>query len=395
MAGRPLADLGADVVKIEPKKGESLRGAGQQIGGSSYLFQINNGGKRSVVIEPGTESGRKLILDLAAKADVWMENLAPGTLQKMSLGYEDLRRVNPRIIYCSVSGFGLKSDHGNKKALDTVVQAASGIMSVTGYPDHLPVKLGISAVDLAVAVGLVGTVTSALYARERTQKGQHIDLAMADLGVWMTQSAWPSIVLDRKPPQRMGNRGAEFCPHNLFATDDGFWPWPSATMSNGRVWSKSSAPRSLPIGPSHRPSNDWRRSSLSSTQSANGFGRRKRQRSPSNSNRWELLLPRCGSLADIVADPELTERGLIVSLEHPIAGPIRLLGTPLNLSRTAAKLRRYAPVLGEHTREVLSEWLNANERDITRLAAEGSIGLQAVSAQESKGAELAVEGARP
>src|SRR5262249_17267307 len=148
-------------------------------------------------------------------------NLAPGTLDALGLGYEALKAVNPRIIYCSVSGFGIKSEYGRKKALDTVVQAASGTMSTTGYADHLPVKLGISAVDLAGGVALVGAVASALGAREQTGHGQHIDIAMADIGCWMTQAVWPSIVAG-ETTARLGNRSRRDCPHNVFETQDGF-----------------------------------------------------------------------------------------------------------------------------------------------------------------------------
>ena len=222
MAGHLLCDLGAEIVKIEPRKGESLRKAGQRIGGSSYLFHINNAGKRSVVIEPKNPRGRELMLQLAAKADVWMENLAPGTLESMGLGFADLRDANPRIIYCSVSGFGLASDYGKKKALDTVVQAASGVMYLTGYPDHFPVKLGISAVDLAAAVGLVGGVLAALHERRKSGEARHLDLAMADVGVWMTQSFWPQIFAATGHPTRLGNRNAAAAPHNIFAARDGF-----------------------------------------------------------------------------------------------------------------------------------------------------------------------------
>lgn len=393
MAGRLLSDLGADVVKIEPAKGESLRGAGQQIGGASYLFQINNGGKRSVVIEPGTDSGRRLILELAAKSDVWMENLAPGTLQKMGLGYDDLRKANPRIIYCSVSGFGLKSEHGRKKALDTVVQAASGIMSVTGYPGHMPVKLGISAVDLSAAVGLIGAITSAVYARERTGMGQHVDVAMADLGVWMTQSSWLAVFLGEQVPPRRGNRSATLCPHNLFATADGFLAL--AVEDDGQWLRLAKLIGSRKLLTADFATTPQRLAKIDEVESAVSDWL-KLHPSAQTAERLQshgICAAPLRTVADIVADPETSAREMVVKLPHPTAGEIRLLGTPLKLSRTPARLRGVAPMLGEHTIDVLTEWLNMTPADIAKLAGDGIVVSRSASIRPAATAAPAAAGA--
>jgi crotonobetainyl-CoA:carnitine CoA-transferase CaiB-like acyl-CoA transferase len=372
MAGRFLSDLGADVVKIEPEKGESLRGAGQQIGGASYLFQINNGGKRGIVVEPNDPRGRELILELAAKADVWMENLAPGTLDARGLGYDALKAVNSRIIYCSISGFGIKSEYGRKKALDTVVQAASGTMSTTGYADHLPVKLGISAVDLSVAVALIGAVASALRTRERTGQGQHIDIAMADIGCWMTQAAWPSIVVGNSTA-RLGNRSRGDCPHNLFATREGFL---AIAVETDEQWI-----RLVKL---------LEDASLDDPTLATASGRLGQlERVEASVSRWAAALASeraaemcqaagvpaapVRSLADVVTDRDVVLRGLIPEVDHPVVGKLRLLGTPLRLSRTPAKVRHCAPLLGEHTREVLQQWLGFSDEQIRQLKHDGVI----------------------
>jgi len=367
MAGRLLSDLGADVVKIEPGKGESLRNAGQQIGGSSYLFHINNGGKRSVVIEPNTPRGRKLILDLAAKADVWLENLAPGALQAMGLGFEHLREVNPRIIYCSVSGFGLRSDYGKKKALDTVVQAASGVMYLTGYPDHFPVKLGISAVDLAAAVGLVGGVLSALHERRASGEGRQVDLAMADVGVWMTQSVWPQIFDGTGHPTRLGNRSAVACPHNTFPTEDGLL---ALAVDSDEQWRRlvSLVNRSELSDPVLATANG-RLAHFENVERiiADWLAHKKTAEAVAACEALGVPAAPVRTLADIVEDPDVSERGLILEVDHPTAGKMRLLGNPLRLSRTPARILRHAPLLGEHTREVLTGWLDLNAQELDEL----------------------------
>jgi crotonobetainyl-CoA:carnitine CoA-transferase CaiB-like acyl-CoA transferase len=354
MAGKIFADLGADVIKIEPPKGESLRMAGQPVGGSSYLFQINNLGKRSLVVEPKSPRGHELILEAVKSADVWMENLAPGALEQLGLGFEHLRKVNPRLIYCSVSGFGHRSDYGKKKALDTVVQAASGAMYLTGYPDHLPVKLGISAIDLACAVGAVGAVLAAIHERRNTGKAGHIDLAMADIGVWLTQLAWPPVQTRSGHPSRLGNRSATMCPHNIFATRDGFL---AVAVETDAQWQK------LVAAVGDNVLCDPRFATLAGRQDnvdaiekilLAWVGERAALDAATILQAAGVPAAPVRSLPELVEDKNTRDRGLVLSVNHPLAGPLRVLGSPLHLSRTPAVVRKYAPLLGEHTREILS-----------------------------------------
>lgn len=377
MAGRLFGDLGADVVKIEPTKGESLRAAGQQIGGSSYLFHINNAGKRSVVIEPTDPQGRDLILKLAEKADVWMENLAPGALESMGLGYAALRAVNPNIVYVSVSGFGLKSNYGKKRALDTVVQAACGIMHLTGYADHLPVKIGISAVDLAVAVGLVGTVLGALRQRDLSGSGMQIDLAMADMGVWMTQSVWPQIFAGMGGPTRLGNRSAVACPHNIFATTDGFVAIAVETDDQWRRLAPLLAAPALAGDPSLATAAGRLRNiaKIETAVAAWVEGKTKEQVAAICQASGVPAAP-VRNLAEVVEDQETIRRGLVVEVEHPVAGRMRLLGNPLYFSRTPAVTAACAPMLGEHTMAILGDWLGLSPDRIEALCSAGVVAIR-------------------
>jgi len=285
-----------------------------------------------------------------------------------------LSAANPQIVYASCSGFGHKSNYGKKRALDAVVQAASGIMHLTGYPDHFPVKLGISAVDLAAAVGLVGAVLGALRQRRSSGSGAHIDLAMADIGVWMTQNVWPQIFSGAGQPARLGNRSAIACPHNVFAAKDGFI---AIAVDTDHQWRQLACLLADP-GLANDPS-------LSTTE-----GRlRNVERIEKAVDAWlagkqaEEAAAICQAagvpaapvrdLADIVKDQDVVGRGLIVEVEHPIAGRMKLLGNPLRLSETPAVVSSCAPVLGEHTNEILSDWLGFSAEHIEALRAAGVV----------------------
>jgi len=374
LAGRLLADLGADVVKIEPLEGDHTRGMGQLVGGSGYLFHINNAGKRSLAIDTKDPRGRELIYQLAAQADIWIENLAPGSLDAMGLGYTALSEVNAQLIYASCSGYGHVSDYGKRKALDTVVQAATGIMHLTGYPDHHYVKIGLSAVDLATAVAVVAAVTGALRQRQLSGEGMHVDLAMADVSVWMTQAAWPEVVYGSGHPERLGNRSRTSCPHNIFdtaqgqlaiATDtDAQWQTLAALLGDSALASDPAlanvSGRFAQVERIEQAITAW----LSNKTAIEAAALCQAEGVPAGPLR---------DLAEVVQDPVVSARGLVVEVEHPIAGQMRLLGNPLQLSRTPARVESGAPVLGQHTEEVLSGWLALPEERIQELTAAGLI----------------------
>lgn len=370
MAGRLMRDFGADIIKIEPVKGDALRGAGQQIGGSSYLFHINNAGKRSAMIDPTTSRGRDLILRLAAEADVFVENLAPGGVEKMGLGADAMMTLNPALVYCSVSGFGTRSAYGGKRALDTVVQAASGLMHMTGYPDYDPVKLGISAVDLTTASAVMASILAGLRQRDRTGTGLRVDLAMADVGVWMTQTAWPQLICDGEHPIRLGNRSPIAAPHDTFETadgtvaiavlDDAQWRALAGLIGDTRL----ADPR-LAIAKERLKNGDMLQATISDWT-------RMREASAVAEICQNAGIPASPvrDLAGLVGDSITITRNMVVEIDTPGAGTMRLLGNPIKLSRTAPVLAGPAPALGANTADVLREWLNMDTDEIAALAGE-------------------------
>lgn len=383
-AGRILAELGADVIKVEPPKGEPLRGAGQQVAGSSYLFHINNAGKKSAAIDTSQPAGKKLLLDLVAGADAFIENLAPGSLDKMRLGYADLKAVNPNIIYCSVSGYGHVSGYGTMRALDTVVQASTGVMHVTGYPDHDPVKMGISAVDLAAAIALVGSVIGGLRERMVSGSGLHVDLAMSDVAVWMSQVFWADLQTGRSP-NRMGNRSAANAPHNVFEARDG---GVAIAVGSDEQWKSLLA--LLPATALPHDAASWdaarRVRSVDAVEAAVAAW--------TGTRTVAEILAACGArgipaapmrtLGDVATDPGLLARKLIYEADHPTAGKVRLLGNPIRLSRTPPEAAGYAPTLGEHTAEVLGTTLSLSSDVIEQLRAAGTITIAGTHAAMSR-----------
>ncbi len=257
------------------------------------------------------------------------------------------------------------------------MQAATGVMYLTGYPDHHYVKIGISAADLAAAVGVVGAVTCALRQRRLSGAGMHIDLAMADIGVWMTQAAWPEVFYGSGHPKRLGNHSRTSCPHNIFETGEGQL---ALAVDTDAQWTKLAALLGNPALASDPV--------LASVKGRFAQVERIEQviaawLSDKSATEAAAICQAVGvpagpvrNLADIVQDPEVAARGLVVEVDHPIAGRMRLLGNPLRLSLTPARLAAGAPLLGEHTDEVLGSWLGLTDERMRELESAGVIGAQ-------------------
>ncbi|WP_070156622.1 CaiB/BaiF CoA transferase family protein, partial [Sphingobium phenoxybenzoativorans] len=306
---------------------------------------------------------------LAAEADVFVENLAPGSVEKMGLGADAMHAANPGLVYCSVSGFGARSAYGGKRALDTVVQAAAGLMHMTGYPDHKAVKLGISAVDLTTATAAYAAILAGLRQRDRTGSGLRIDLAMADVGVWMTQAAWPQLICEGTHPIRLGNRIAGAAPHDIFeaangelvaisVTDDAQWHALAELIGNEELKDarfNAVAARLADIERIHAAIADWVR-----PQDAESVAARCQAAGVAAS-----VVRGLGALVD---DPLVTERAMIVAVEAPGGETLWLLGNPARLSRTPPTLASVAPALGANGSDVLEEWLGMGADEIAALA---------------------------
>jgi crotonobetainyl-CoA:carnitine CoA-transferase CaiB-like acyl-CoA transferase len=220
LCGELLAQLGAEVIKIEPPDGDNLRKLGNRIDDSSYLYHLNNAGKRSVVADIRSAAGCAFALDIIKSADVVIENFAPGVLKARGLDYEAASKVNPQIVYCSVNGFGSSGPLSNERAYDVVVQGLCGLISLSGEKGGRAVKIGPSVVDMMGAAVASSAITAALYHRRRTGKGQRIDLAMYDIGAWLTSEVWP-LALNGVATLPLGNQHRFDWPQNTYDAQDG------------------------------------------------------------------------------------------------------------------------------------------------------------------------------
>jgi formyl-CoA transferase len=358
-AGTLLADMGADVVKIEsPAGGDYSRELGPFAPGSpdgaGFLRLDRN--KRSVALDLKSDLGKRTFGALVARADVIIENLRAGTLDRLGLGYDALAPAHPRLIYCSITGFGRTGPYRDRAGLDLILQAESGLMSVTGEPGRPPVKVGVPAVDLASALYGAFAIAAALIARERSGRGQLIDLSLLESGVSL--AIWESGVYltTGEVPGPLGSAHRVTAPYQAFKTADGYiaigatspptWTafcrvsglerlredpkWSDATRRREHATELASIIEAVTVS---KPTDEWMRS-LSDAGVPCG---------------------RINDLGTVFADPHLMERGLFVDLPHPVLGSVRAIGSPLHLSDTPPVMRRAAPLLGEHTREVLSE----------------------------------------
>jgi formyl-CoA transferase len=349
-----LADLGADVIKIEPPNGDSTRTMPGAVGTDSPSFNAVNRGKRSVVLDLKTAAGVDAVKALVRTADIVVENYRPGALEKLGLGYAALSVINPRIIYASISGYGQTGPDRNKGGFDLVAQGVSGIMSVTGEPGGAPVKSGIPLTDLGAGMFATIGILAALEHRHKTGQGQQVDTSLLDAGVGL--SVWESTQYfsGRGIPERLGSAHRMSAPYQAFRCADGYITIGGANdRSFHRICEVLGHPewKQMPefltdgmrIG--NRADLASRIEAITSTQA--------------RAHWLELFdannIP-CGPINDysqVFQDPQVIARELVVDVTHPTLGAIKALGSPIKMSATPPDVRRRAPLLGEHTEEVL------------------------------------------
>lgn len=358
-AGTLLADMGADVVKIEaPAGGDYSRGLGPFAEGSpdgaGFLRLDRN--KRSVALDLKTERGKRAFETLVGRADVIIENLRTGTLDGMGLGYEALAAGHPRLIYCSITGFGRTGPYRDRAGLDLILQAESGLMSVTGEPDRPPVKVGVPAVDLASALYGAFAIVTAVLARERTGRGQLLDLSLLESGVSL--AIWESGVYltTGEIPGPLGSAHRVTAPYQAFRTADGYIAIGATSPPTWDAFCETTGLQRLREDPNWSEATRRRERATELAAIIEGVTV---DRTTAD---WLAALTAvgvpCGRINDleaVFADPHLIERGLFVDLPHPVLGTVRAIGSPLHFSDTPPVMRRAAPLLGEHTREVLHE----------------------------------------
>jgi CoA:oxalate CoA-transferase len=376
-ASMVLCDLGADVIKVErPPFGDVARTTGPyQNGWSGYFFSINRG-KRSVGMNLATDEGRELFLRMVEQVDVVMENFTPGTMDRLGIGYGALAARNPRIILSSTSGFGQTGPYRERPALDIIVQAMGGVMSITGEPGGAPVRPGVSYGDIVAGLYTAIGILSALHERERSGQGQAIDISMLDCQISVLENAIARYHITGQPPEPLGTRHPSATPFQAFPTADGYLVVALA-FGGSDQWGLLCAMLGLPeLIDDERfntgPKRTARHAELEPMLIA-AFRTR-------TTAEWleELLaadIP-CGPLNTVpqaVADPQVRHRGMIRDVTQRRAGTIPIANTPVRLSRSETGIKGPPPDLGQDTRDVLAELLGLSESEVTGLVERGVV----------------------
>jgi len=369
-ASTMLGDYGAEIIKIEPLDGEISRHWGPPFYGEEAAYFVNlNRNKQSVAIDLKHPEGRAIFFRLLERADVVLENLRVGTVAKLGIDYARVRERQPRIVYCSVSGFGQDGPYRDRAALDLVVQAESGMISITGEPGGRGVRAGVSIADITAGMYAAFAILAALHARERSGVGQFIDVSMLEGQLAIMSGMFGAFLADGLVPGPLGTAYGALLPYQTFRTrtrdiavgigSDKLWrtfcPLVGAADLADDPRFVTNAARNR-----HRPALIETLQTALLTRSY---------------EEWEAILTPAGipigainTLDQVVAHPQVEARGAFVESTHPVAGAITMVGPPVRMSATPGSVRRPAPLLGEHTAAVLRERLGMAEAEISRLA---------------------------
>ena len=373
--GMLLADMGADVIKVEKLPGgdDTRSYTEPSIKGESAAFMMLNRNKRGMAVNLKTPGGLEVVKRLLADADVVTENYRKGTLDRLGLGYEVLQQINPRLIYCVVSGYGRTGPYADKGGFDLIAQGFGGLMSITGEPGGAPVKSGSPIADINAGILAALGIVSALYARATTGRGQMVDTSLAEAAI--QQTYWQSAIYFATGvnPGPSGSAHILTAPYQAFPTADG---WINLGGANQANWERIvKAIRRPELAEDERfRTNGERMKNLAALTPL--IAERMKSRS---SAEWIREFEAAGvpvgpvnKIGEMLADPQVQAREMVVEVDHPRAGRTKALGLPIKFSETPGEITRAAPLLGQHTREVLAG-LGYSTAEIDRLGADGAI----------------------
>ncbi|AWI74381.1 CoA transferase [Parazoarcus communis] len=386
-AGQMLADLGADVIKVErPGAGDDTRSwgppylkdeAGENTSVAAYYLCANRN-KRSITIDITCAEGQALVKKLAAESDVVIENFKLGGLAQYGLDYASLKVVNPRLVYCSITGFGQDGPYAPRAGYDFLIQGLGGLMSLTGHPDGEegggPMKVGVALTDILTGLYATNAIQAALAWRERSGEGQFIDMALLDVQVACLANQAMNYLTTGNNPKRLGNAHPNIVPYQDFPTADGYM---ILAIGNDGQFARFCAEAGQPelAADARYATNRARVENRASLIPA--LKRLTIERSTAD---WIAALEAkavpCGpinTLADVFADPQVQARGLKVDMPHPVAGSVSLVANPMRFSATPVEYRSAPPALGEHTGQILQETLGLSGAEIDGLRSAGVI----------------------
>jgi crotonobetainyl-CoA:carnitine CoA-transferase CaiB-like acyl-CoA transferase len=370
-----LGDMGAEVIKVEePGKGDDTRSWPPFVGGESTYFMSVNRSKKSLTLNLKAPEGRDLLRKLVRKSDVVLENFRTGTMERLGLGYATLAKVNPRLVYCAVSGFGESGPEAARAGYDLVVQAESGVMDITGFPDGPPVKVGTSIADLVAGMSAAHGVTLALLARTRTRRGQKVEIGMLDAMAALLTYQSGIYFGTRQRPTRRGNAHPSIVPYEVFKAADGYLV---LGVANNSLWERCCIALER---------HDLVRDPRYATEAARVEHRAtlvpllNEILAARTADDWMKRFEAAGvpagrirAVDEVCESEHLKARGMIVTLPHPRAGEVTAMGVPIRLHGTPGRAAVPPPVLGQHTDALLRSLLALKPPQIKRLRAAGVV----------------------
>ncbi len=363
-----LADLGAEIIKIEqPEKGDDSRAFGPYKNGESAYFMSINRNKESITLNLKAPEGKEILKELVKQVDILVENFRPGTMEKLGLGYDVLKEINPRLIYASSTGYGQTGPYSQRPAYDAVVQAMGGIMSITGQPDGVPTRVGTSIGDITAGLFCAAGILAALHERERSGVGQMVDVAMLDCQVAILENAISRFEFTGEIPHPIGNRHPSIVPFEPFDT---LTTPIMLAAGNDRLWVTLCGLMELDLADDPRfKTNPLRNENYAALRPilAERFMTK-------TAEEWQQMFDDAGipcgpinTVDKVVTNEQVVAREMILEVEHPTAGATRIPGIPIKLSRTPGEIRLPAPVLGAETEKILTRCLNLTPEQIAAL----------------------------
>jgi CoA:oxalate CoA-transferase len=370
-----LADMGAEVIKVEaPKTGDDSRAFGPYVENESAYFMSINRNKESMTLNLKSEKGKEIIKEMVKKVDVLVENFKPGTMEKLGLGYDVLKEINPSLIYAASSGFGHYGPYSERPAYDGVVQAMGGIMSITGQKGGEPTRVGPSVGDIFAGLFTAIGILSAIYKRKEDGKGTKIDVSMLDCQVAILENAIARYFVNGISPKPEGNKHASIVPFEPFDTSDGKI---MIAAGNDNLWAKfcKVIGKEELIGDEKFKTNPLRNKNYDELRPLISEEIIKK-----TTEEWKKILVDGGvpsgpinNVEMLVKDEHVLARKMIQEVMHPVAGLTHIPGIPIKMNGCDDNIRFPAPVLGQHTESILSRFLGYSKEDVERIREEGVI----------------------
>ena len=370
-----LGDMGAEVIKVEePGKGDDTRGWPPFAGGEATYFLSVNRSKKSLTLNLKAPEGQDVLRRLLAVADVVIENFRPGTMDRLGFGYEALRKQNPRLIYCAISGFGESGPEAHRPGYDLIVQGESGVMDLTGFADGPPVKVGNSVADLVSGMAAAQGIALALLARARTGRGQKVEIGMLDVMASLLTYQAGLYWNGGGRPARKGNQHPSIVPYEVFRAQDAYL---TVGVANNSLWTRFCEALARPDLVKDA------RFDSEATRVANRavlvplldeiFGAAPAAEWIARLEKAGVPAGRINTVPEVCESPHLRARGMVVSMAHPKAGAVKAMGVPIRLWDTPGKVAAPPPLLGQHTEEILTRLLKMPRARVAALRAAGAV----------------------